>query len=397
MIRSILSLNSRRVANGSWWAQFAIVGAVAAATIVTPTTTAAAAPSCSTTRVLLLSAYPAEVAANLSREVMDPGQPQDVQGHSFYSGTLLGRPVILGITGEGTKNGHDTTELALQHFSCISAVVMSGTAGGGGPAMLGDVSVPMRWTGDGGKTFEAVRPDLITRAEKIEAEADAQMETSAPLDDGPCGTTTPPVVYLYRTPHLVIGGTGSTDNGGNPGTCSDAAGALAGCHPCPPATAPKLPVNPPALLPAGPSRATVSTVIAGDEETAFAMAAATAHGLPFIAFRAVSDDALPTPVWLGEYLAYQRLAADNAAVAARLWIRDWNPAATAGTTTARTPPRHVSAATKTKGAVTKPAGRLAATGLDGAVAVVAGALLAAGIALRRRGVMIRSRHAANSG
>ncbi|HVU73872.1 MAG TPA: hypothetical protein VHE83_12985 [Mycobacteriales bacterium] len=356
----------------------------AAFSLVLPTARVSAAPAatCTTTRVLLLSAYPAEAAANLSREELDPNQPQDVQGHAFYSGTLLGRPVIIGITGEGTKNGHDTTALALQHFSCISAVVMSGTAGGGGPAQLGDVSVPMRWTGDGGKTFAVVRPDLITRAEKIEAEADAQMETSAPLDDGPCGTATPPVVYLYRTPHLVIGGTGSTDNGGNPGTCSDAAGALAGCHPCPPADAPALPASPPALLPAGPARADLTTVTSGDEETAFAMAAATARGVPFIAFRAVSDDALPTPVWLGEYLAYQRLAADNAAAAARLWIRDWTPATTApatspGTTKPRKP-------TTTPPTATRPGGRLAATGAGTAVPMLGALLLLAAAAVRRR-------------
>ena len=81
-------------------------------------------------RVLLLGSYPSEVSANLSLEKLDPGQPTTVQGHEFYSGRLERRRVVLGIAGQSPADTYAITELALSRFSCISAVVFEGTAGG---------------------------------------------------------------------------------------------------------------------------------------------------------------------------------------------------------------------------------------------------------------------------
>ena len=54
------------------------------------------------------------------------------------------------------------------------------------------------------------------------------------------------------------------------------------------------------------------------------MLAAQAHHVPFIAFRGISDTSAVGDLWPFEWLVYQQLAADNAAVAARLWIGAWN-------------------------------------------------------------------------
>jgi hypothetical protein len=187
-------------------------------------------------------------------------------------------------------------------------------------------------------------------------------------------------VYLPRTPTVVVGGTGSTDNGGNPGTCADGAGALGGCDPCPPAGAPLAP-SPPALQGgATPLEVGPDEVVSSEEETASAMRAASTIGVPFIAFRAVSDDALPTPVWLGEYLVYQQVAADNAALVARLWVRDWRPAAGA----APAPRRATRPHGPTRTPVVRPGAPLAATGLGLGPPFVAAALLLLAAALHRR-------------
>jgi hypothetical protein len=53
------------------------------------------------------------------------------------------------------------------------------------------------------------------------------------------------------------------------------------------------------------------------------MAAADAYRVPFIAFRGISDTDAVGNLWPFEWLVYQGLAADNAGVAARLWISHW--------------------------------------------------------------------------
>jgi hypothetical protein len=54
------------------------------------------------------------------------------------------------------------------------------------------------------------------------------------------------------------------------------------------------------------------------------MLAAQEHQVTFIAFRGISDTSAVGDLWPFEWLVYQQLAADNAAVAARLWIGAWS-------------------------------------------------------------------------
>jgi nucleoside phosphorylase len=60
-----------------------------------------------------------------------------------------------------------------------------------------------------------------------------------------------------------------------------------------------------------------------DMESAAVAREAARHGLPFIAFRAVSDgpgDPLNLPGFPAQFFAYYRLAADNAAAAAAAFV-----------------------------------------------------------------------------
>jgi nucleoside phosphorylase len=329
---------------------------------------------CASTRVLLLGSYPAELSANLSREKLDPGQPTTVAGHEFYLGRLERRRVILGIAGQSPADTYGTTALALGHFSCISAVVFSGTAGGhAGESEVGDVTAASRWTADHGKTFKQVGAKVLAVARSIAGAATSQLGDKAAVNDGPCACSgvvnSVKVVPTMRSPKVIVGGNGTT-YGGESDVCFAQGGELAGCNPCPPGPTPTtvpstvtagattslaattmaslaakagVLVHDPAIAlsrhsPPAPSASAASTdtgttYMATDQQTTAAMAAAEAGRVPFIAFRGISDTDAVGNLWPFEFLVYQQLAADNAAVAARLWIGQWNghpvPAASA--------------------------------------------------------------------
>jgi nucleoside phosphorylase len=333
--------------------------------------------------VLLLGSYPSEVSANLSLEKLDPGQPTTVQGHEFYSGQLEGRRVVLGIAGQSPADTYAITQLALSRFSCISAVVFEGTAGGGGESELADVTVPSRWAEyDGqpfahGQTSANVSAKALAVARSIAATATPELGNTAAVDDGPCACSglvdSLKLVPTMRSPRVIVGGTGETDNTGASDQCLADGGMLEGCNPCPPGSTPAMvqtdvtagattpaaaanmaslaaqdsvlvpnaaqllsrvtPPSPPARPPASTQSDTPSsaTYVADDQQTTASMLAAQADQLPFIAFRGISDTTAVGDLWPFEWLVYQQLAADNAGVAARLWIGAWNVRAPTGT------------------------------------------------------------------
>jgi nucleoside phosphorylase len=319
---------------------------------------------CTTSHVLLLGSYPSEVSANLDREVLAPGQPTVLSGIDFYAGTLDGNGVVIAIAGPSPAETYATTLLALRHFSCTSAVVFSGTAGGGGASGLGDVTVPSAWTSDGGATFSPVSAAALAVAREVAAKATGELGATAPIDDGPClcqGVAhSLAVVPILRTPRVLVGGLGTT-YGGQADTCSAAGGMLLGCNPCPPQTgAPLASVSVPIsvgvtaaglarqvslevssgslvagarsklarLSPPPPSTmaetAIGPTYVADDQQTTGAQQAAAVEGVPFIAFRGISDTSAVGNLWPFEWLVFQQLAADNSAAAVRLWLARWD-------------------------------------------------------------------------
>jgi nucleoside phosphorylase len=300
--------------------------------------------------------------------MLSPNQPTVINGVDYYAGTLDNHAVVTAIAGPAPSLTYATTVTALEHFSCTSAVVFTGTAGGGGATQLGDVAVPSEWTSTMGASFSPVSSAALAVAQEIAASAASQLSTSASIDDGPClcqgNVHSIQVVPLLRMPHVVIGGYGTTF-GGNSLTCIADGGMLEGCNPCPPrsgasltnvtiglgtisttqearsmsvmvargqlisgswsllvhASPPAPGVRVPAAV-ASPSSGT--TYAADDEQTTGAQQAADAHHVPFIAFRGISDTTAVGNLWPFEYLIYQQLAADNAGTAARLWIDLWD-------------------------------------------------------------------------
>ena len=332
--------------------------------------------SCAGSRVLLLGSYPSEVSANLSREKLDPHQPTRVQGHEFYAGRLENHRVVLGIAGQSPADTYAITALALRRLSCISAVVFEGTAGGGGRSGLADVTVPSRWTElDGqpfadGRTSANVNARALAVARSVAARATAELGHNAPVNDGPCACSglveRLKLVPTMRSPRVIVGGVGQTDNTGGSDQCLADGGMLEGCNPCPPGSTPTMVqshvtagartpvtaammasraardgvlvphaaellsrVTPPApstgqATSSHPDAAPGAGYIADDQQTTASMLAAQRRHVPFIAFRGISDTNAVGNLWPFEWLVYQQLAADNAAVAARLWIGAWN-------------------------------------------------------------------------
>src|SRR5437588_1235048 len=97
---------------------------------------ATGAPSgvCATPRLLIVSAFPAEMGQIMKATTLDSVEPirsPAPKSKEFWTGTLEGKPVIEALTGIGPVNATDTTTAAFGLFSCISGVVFSGVAGAG--------------------------------------------------------------------------------------------------------------------------------------------------------------------------------------------------------------------------------------------------------------------------
>src|SRR5437588_10249615 len=143
---------------------------------------ATAPPSgvCATPRLLVVSAFPAEMGRIMKATQLDSVEPirsPAPQSKEFWTGTLEAKPVILALTGIGPVNATDTTTAAFTVFNCISGVVFSGVAGAGtdhqgagGAARqsrIGDVTVPDRWSQDDGKTWSTASQSLLKPAAKV--------------------------------------------------------------------------------------------------------------------------------------------------------------------------------------------------------------------------------------
>jgi adenosylhomocysteine nucleosidase len=97
----------------------------------------------STPRIAIISAFPAELA--LLRSHVEQPRTRMVNGVEFTAGTLQGKPVVLFLSGVSMTNAAMNTQLVLDRFK-ISHILFSGIAGGVNPALrIGDVVVAQRW------------------------------------------------------------------------------------------------------------------------------------------------------------------------------------------------------------------------------------------------------------
>lgn len=96
-----------------------------------------------TPRIAVVSAFEPELTLLLPR--VEQPRRHTVNGVEFTTGTLQGKPVVLFLSGISMTNAAMTTQLALDRFR-VSHIVVSGIAGGVNPALnIGDVTVASRW------------------------------------------------------------------------------------------------------------------------------------------------------------------------------------------------------------------------------------------------------------
>ena len=96
-----------------------------------------------TPRIAVMSAFAPELTL-LSARLQNP-RKHSVNGVDFTTGTLEGKPVVLFLSGVSMVNAAMTTQLALDRFK-VSHIVFSGIAGGVNPQLhVGDVTVPAQW------------------------------------------------------------------------------------------------------------------------------------------------------------------------------------------------------------------------------------------------------------
>ncbi|WP_102109998.1 5'-methylthioadenosine/S-adenosylhomocysteine nucleosidase [Oceaniglobus roseus] len=101
-------------------------------------------------RTALMSAFPPEWQA--LQEGLEKPEAHKLNGATFITGEMAGKPVVLFLSGVSMVNAAMTAQLALDHFN-IERIVFSGIAGGVDPGLsIGDVVVPAQW----GKYLEGV-------------------------------------------------------------------------------------------------------------------------------------------------------------------------------------------------------------------------------------------------
>lgn len=97
----------------------------------------------STPRIAVMSAFQPEWVQLQGK--MQGRTDQEVNGVTFATGDLGGKPVVLFLSGVSMVNAAMSTQLAIDHFD-IKGIVFSGIAGGVDPSRhIGDVIVPEQW------------------------------------------------------------------------------------------------------------------------------------------------------------------------------------------------------------------------------------------------------------
>jgi len=96
-----------------------------------------------TPRIGLISAFEPEMVRLL--EEADIAENYVIEGTTYHVGSLRGNDVVMFITDCSMYNAAVTTQILLDHWN-ISHIVFSGIAGGVSPHLrIGDVSVPAKW------------------------------------------------------------------------------------------------------------------------------------------------------------------------------------------------------------------------------------------------------------
>jgi adenosylhomocysteine nucleosidase len=203
-----------------------------------------------------------------------------IDGRQFHVGRLAGNQVVMALTGIGLIQAVRTTETLLEHFN-ISHVVFSGISGGVNPELnIGDVTVPDRWIqADGDSLWFAADAKMLEIANTVVDSVALTMCTSA----GVC---------LEHEPRVNVGGNGVSNS---------------------------FFVNDPIYR----TFLWESFEAAGvDMETSAIAQVVGAQGIPFIAFRSLSDLAGGGP-GQNQVRTFFQLAADNSATLVFSFLDTW--------------------------------------------------------------------------
>jgi nucleoside phosphorylase len=262
---------------------------------------ALAAGPCSEPMLAVFGAFPAELAPLVARASVR--ETLVIGDRVLRVGTLSGVPVVLGLLGIGYANAAATTRLVLDRFD-VTGFVVSGVAGS--PRRIGDVSVPESWTGPDGVPFptDAAMLDIARQT----AASGLTLEHCTPVPPEPPGET----VWLDFVPEVFVGGAGETSDpyNGQKLACAPGTDEVFGCD----------------VEAASLDRGIVAATVvyeSVDMETAAVGRETAARGVPYIAFRAVSDgagDPLGLPGFPAQFFAYYDLAARNAAAATAAFL-----------------------------------------------------------------------------
>jgi nucleoside phosphorylase len=253
--------------------------------------------------VAVLSAFPGEVRPLLAQATID--DTVTINGHVLRVGTLGGVRVVIGLTGIGLANATNTTRELLEHFR-VRGIVISAVAGSA--LRIADVAVPETWTLKDGSAY-AVNDAWLALARTIAAPGAVALAHCTP----PVPDSEDEPVCLPFEPAIVVGGLGRSDDPFPtvPSTCQPGGGDVLGCD-----------VDEGAAAAIGAERdtgaAAAESFASVDMETAAIAREAATRGVPFIAFRGVSDgegDPLGLPGFPLQFIVYYRLAAHNAAAA----------------------------------------------------------------------------------
>lgn len=144
------------IARGTRWVGTAALAAAVVGCASTPSTSGVgAAPAAAKTsaaqstrldntpRIAVISAFAPELTVLLP-QVQQPVKHK-VNGVEFTTGVLSGKPVVVFLSGVSMTNAAMNTQLVLDRFN-VSSIMFSGIAGGVNPKLnIGDVTVPAQW------------------------------------------------------------------------------------------------------------------------------------------------------------------------------------------------------------------------------------------------------------
>jgi len=306
----------------------------------TPPPKAASVPTASTVRsvpdvrarIAIATAYSPEFRVLLPS--LEQAEEHKIQGVSYWTGELAGQPVVLFKTGVSIVNATMNTQRLVDEFN-ITHIVVSGVAGSLDPDLsIGDVIVPERWAkydeatylreiGPG--VYKAPFPSVAPMAPPFGFMGTRGVRIATPEDPAP-----EPRLWFSADPGLL-----------KLATAASSAAELTRCDEqsqCLP-SAPVIRIGGAGLSGSvfmdnrtfrDYLHETFDAQVVEMETAAIAMVA-YANGIPFIAFRSVSDLAGGGEASQNEIRAFEHLAAQNSAALVSAFLRQLSSKDSSGT------------------------------------------------------------------